>query len=110
MFTFENIFKSYTGKVGCMCGCNGTYKVPSHTAIEAANSDCGYKAYSAEDVSDRSVKINVKKIKAAFAMSEQQRDEAGIVDIGMTDEYAFMQTETRNCVVYFNGKYSGKAS
>lgn len=30
----ENVKLSYAGKVGCMCGCNGTYRVPQRFAEE----------------------------------------------------------------------------
>jgi hypothetical protein len=26
MVTFENVFQTYSGRPGCMCGCNGEYR------------------------------------------------------------------------------------
>jgi len=66
MFKFEQVFQSYNGKSGCMCGCNGTYKLPTHTKIEDANAEVGYKAYDEENISNRSVKIALKKINEAL--------------------------------------------
>lgn len=56
----SKILKVYNGKVGCMCGCLGKYKVPACNR-EAADKDRGY-AYPDEDISDRSVKIIAKKV------------------------------------------------
>lgn len=75
---FEDVFQSYNGKVGCMCGCLGRYTIPTHTSIEEANKDVGYNGYSEEDVSNRRVKIAVNKVNKALAMSEEERAEAGI--------------------------------
>lgn len=60
MLDLSNIIKVYNGKVGCMCGCNGYYKVPAVNR-ELASKERGY-AYGDEDVSDRSVKIIVKNV------------------------------------------------
>lgn len=60
MLDLTKILKVYNGKIGCMCGCNGYYKVPACN-LEAAGKHRGY-AYSEEDVSDRSVKIIAKKV------------------------------------------------
>ena len=55
MINVDSVLKSYTGKVGCMCGCNGTYKVASKH-LNAAGVERGY-AYDDDEVSDRSVKM-----------------------------------------------------
>ena len=60
MLNLNNILKVYNGKVGCMCGCNGYYRVPAVNK-DLAGKERGY-AYSDEDVSDRSVKIIAKKV------------------------------------------------
>lgn len=64
--TFEQASKSYNGRVGCMCGCNGSYKLKSADDIDAANKSTGYEAYGEEDVSPRSVKIAVRKCNEAI--------------------------------------------
>ena len=60
LIDLTKILKVYNGKMGCMCGCNGYYKVPACNK-KAASKDRGY-AYSDDDVSDRSVKIIAKKV------------------------------------------------
>jgi hypothetical protein len=64
--TFNQITKTYNGKSGCACGCNGTYTIPSHVAIEDANKAVGYNAYNADSVSDRRCKIALTKINKAI--------------------------------------------
>ena len=56
----NKILKVYNGKIGCMCGCNGYYKVPTCNK-DLAGKERGYD-YSDKDVSDRSVKIIAKKV------------------------------------------------
>ena len=48
----KQIVKVYSGKMGCMCGCNGKW---SYTAQGAAAAGYG-------DVNERSVKIIAKKV------------------------------------------------
>lgn len=75
---FEQVFKSYSGRVGCMCGCNGTYKIPSHTPIAEVNRDVGYNGYDENDVSDRSVRIAMNRINEVIRMSTEERDRQDI--------------------------------
>lgn len=63
---FNQITKTYNGRVGCACGCNGSYTIPSHVSIEAANASVGYNAYNESDVSDRRAKIALTKINKAI--------------------------------------------
>ena len=63
---FENVRKSYNGKSGCACGCNGNYTIPSHVSIVDANKEVGYNAYDEDDVSDRRCKIALSKINKAI--------------------------------------------
>lgn len=60
MLNLNKILKVYNGRIGCMCGCNGYYKVPAVNK-DAASKERGYP-YSDEDVSDRSVSIIAKKV------------------------------------------------
>jgi len=60
MLNLNKILKVYNGKMGCMCGCNGYYRVPAVNK-DLASKDRGYP-YSDEDVSDRSVSIIAKKV------------------------------------------------
>ena len=53
------IVKTYSGKIGCMCGCLGKY---SYTADGAKNFGPGYNVD--DSVNERSVKIIAKKVLA----------------------------------------------
>ena len=64
--SFSQVTKTYNGKSGCACGCNGNYTIPSHVSIEEANKEVGYNAYEAEAVSDRRCKIALTKINKAI--------------------------------------------
>jgi hypothetical protein len=82
-----NIVKVYSGKCGCMCGCNGKY---SYTADGAENFGPGYDV--SDSVNERSVKIIAKKVlsnpNANFTESKS---------------YVFVEDRARNKiqVVYF---------
>ena len=60
MLDVSKILKVYNGRIGCMCGCNGYYRVPAVNK-DLASKERGYP-YSDEDVSDRSVRIIAKKV------------------------------------------------
>ena len=83
----SNIVKVYSGKCGCMCGCNGKY---SYTEDGAKNFGPGYDV--SDSVNERSVKIIAGKVlrnpKADFSES---------------DEYVFVEDRAANKiqVVYF---------
>lgn len=51
----QNVYKVYSGKVGCMCGCRGKY---SYTAEGAISHNPGYEP----TVNERSVKIIAGKV------------------------------------------------
>ena len=53
----ENVYKVYSGKMGCMCGCRGKY---SYTAQGAVEHNPGYDVSDA--VNERSVKIILNKL------------------------------------------------
>lgn len=69
MIKFEDVAKAYTGKVGCACGCNGTYYVASHFGVENGNKDCGYAAY--DECNDRAVKMAVNKLNKLIDWSNE---------------------------------------
>ena len=52
-----NFYKTYSGKMGCMCGCRGKY---SYTAQGAVEHSPGYDV--SDKVSERSVKLIVGKL------------------------------------------------
>jgi hypothetical protein len=52
-----NVYKVYSGKRGCMCGCNGKY---SYTAKGAVENGPGYDVTNS--INERSVKIITTKV------------------------------------------------
>ena len=81
MLDLNKILKVYNGRTGCMCGCNGYYKVPAVNK-DLAGKERGY-AYDDEDVSDRSVMIIAKKV-----LSNP--------NVKFEDNYAFVEDRARN--------------
>ena len=59
MLDISKIVKTYSGKIGCMCGCLGKY---SYTQDGAENHGPGYNVQ--DSVNERSVKIIAKKVLA----------------------------------------------
>jgi hypothetical protein len=79
MFTLANVKKVYSGKPGCMCGCRGKYSY-------VQGCEEGYD----DQVNERSVKLIFNKV----MNNPKHKVEDGI---------AFVDTGTRNLVVYFVG-------
>ena len=52
-----NVYKVYSGKQGCMCGCKGKY---SYTAAGAVEHSPGYDV--TDSINERSVKIITTKV------------------------------------------------
>ena len=52
-----NVYKVYSGKQGCMCGCKGKY---SYTAKGAVDNSPGYDV--TDSINERSVKIITTKV------------------------------------------------
>ncbi len=103
--TLEQVSKSYNGKSGCMCGCNGNYTLPSHASIERANRVIGYNAYDESNVSDRRVNTAVRKINEALDKYNDQLENGEYskdgYQVGRTNEFAYVNDGNRNTVVYF---------
>ena len=78
MLDISKIVKVYSGKLGCMCGCNGKY---SYTADGAANHGPGYDV--SDSVNERSVRIMAKKILAN-------------PNVKFENDYAFVEDRARN--------------
>jgi hypothetical protein len=93
MIQFDEVRKSYTGRHGCMCGCKGVYRIPTHYGIEAANNEAGYAAH--DRCSDRGVKAALAKVNAGIDWS----DEAS-VQKHLEADNAYVDTETRTAVIY----------
>lgn len=59
MLNVDKIVKTYSGKIGCMCGCLGKYNYTQHGA------DKHGPGYNVQDsVSERGVRIIAKKVLA----------------------------------------------
>jgi hypothetical protein len=82
----QTVYKVYSGKAGCMCGCRGKYSYASD-AVEYGSKDRGYEV-RAEEVNDRSVKILTKKV-------------LNDPDVKFEDNYAYVDDGNRTKVVYF---------
>ena len=59
MLNIDKIVKTYSGRIGCMCGCGGKY---SYTQDGATNHGPGYNVQ--DSVNERSVRIIAKKVLA----------------------------------------------
>lgn len=79
----SNIAKVYSGKQGCMCGCNGKY---SYTASGAVSDNPGYDV--TDSVNERSVKIIAGKV---------LRNPNKIVE----GNFVYVEQNDRISVVYF---------
>lgn len=87
MIDINNIVKVYSGKRGCMCGCQGKY---SYTQDGAENHGPGYDV--TDMISERSVKIIAKKV---LTNPNADRTES--------TEYVFVEDREKNTIkiVYF---------
>lgn len=84
----KNVTRVYTGKPGCMCGCNGKYKMAA-AHVEKAATEQGYPV-AEDEISDRSVKIVFNKI----MKNPNHKFDA-------ESNCVYVQTETRTLVAYF---------
>ena len=82
----QKVYKVYSGKVGCMCGCKGKYSHASDE-VEYGSENRGYEV-RAEEVNDRSVKIITKKV-------------LNDPNVKFEDDYAYVEDENRIKLVYF---------
>lgn len=82
----QKVFKVYSGKLGCMCGCRGKYSYASDE-VEYGSKDRGYEVTD-EDVSDRRVKMIAKQV-------------LNSPDVTYESNYAYVEDDKRIKVVYF---------
>jgi len=90
----SKVFKVYSGKPGCMCGCRGNYRVAS-AHQEFSNKERGYD-YDEKEISDRSVKRIVNLLEQAFEQGEQVEYEDHSDKVGCF----FLETPARVYVAY----------
>ena len=79
----SNIVKTYSGRRGCMCGCQGKY---SYTEDGAKNFGPGYNVE--DSINERSVKIMARKVLTNPSVKYE-------------DNYAYVEENGRIRVVYF---------
>lgn len=79
----SNVLKVYSGRPGCMCGCNGNWTYPV-----GGQNDVGYEVTQ----NDRVVSRIYNKV---FASDDQQQ-----LDVPGT-KCVYVETGTRNYYVYF---------
>lgn len=85
MLNVDKIVKTYSGKMGCMCGCKGKY---SYTEDGAKNFGPGYDV--SNSVNERSVRIIAKKVLAN-------------PDVQWEDNIAFVEDKVKGTIkaIYF---------
>lgn len=85
MLDISKIVKTYSGRIGCMCGCQGKY---NYTQDGAINHGPGYDVKSS--ISERGVRIIAKKVLAN-------------PNVQYEDNYAYVEDKKANRiqVVYF---------
>lgn len=82
------VYKVYSGKRGCMCGCNGKWSYASEFR-ELGSKERGYSVDN-EDINDRSVKIMTTRVLNNPAV--QYDPDANC---------AYVETPTRMSAIYF---------
>lgn len=83
----DAVMAVYSGKPGCMCGCNGKYTYASKHR-ELAGKDRGYEVCD-DEVNDRSMKVLVNKM-----LKMKPR-------LSKDGTYAYVDTDTRVYALYF---------
>lgn len=110
--SIENVVRTYNGKEGCACGCNGRYSIKTPDDIAAANKACGWEANSIEDVRPRSVASAVRKCNEAIdefgALAKptgrgtfEFNDRTTGVWFCRTDQFVSISRNGRNSTAYF---------
>lgn len=89
MPTLDNVRLAYSGKPGCMCGCNGNYRV-NPKFVEEATANRGY-GYDEEEVNAKSVKMFIKRLLEAGAYTDEGKEKS----------YLYAELPGRTYVVYF---------
>lgn len=85
MLNIDKIVKTYSGRIGCMCGCLGKY---NYTEDGARNYGPGYDV--TDKINERGVRIIAKKVLANPRVQYE-------------DNYAFVEDRANNRiqVIYF---------
>lgn len=93
--TLDRVFRTYNGKSGCACGCNGRYSLLRHEDIALANERAGWEANTADDVRPLAVKRCVGAINKAIAayLPLAKRRADGAFEYNGPDAWFFMGDE-----------------
>lgn len=95
----DQVFKSYSGRPGCMCGCKGDYKYA--TKFQTAGGQERSYDVDTDELSGVAVKRMIssmrKRIQAGETLDVNTEGEVG---------YFFHKTETRYNAIYFFNKNS----
>ena len=94
----DEVFTSYTGRPGCMCGCSGKYSYKKSMRKWASKAR-GYKVDD-DEISDVAVKRMINKFKKLLSQGEELVYAESFSDEG----YFFYETETRYNAIYFRIK------
>lgn len=86
-FQRKFVVRVYSGKPGCMCGCNGKYFYPSTVDQEAATKVRGYSVD--DEISDSQVTRVVNKIHEHLDRAEVLPGEYIAVQVNQRDYFAF---------------------
>ena len=94
MIDKSKVIRTYSGKIGCMCGCLGNYAYPSNVTPE----------YEWDRVSDRSVTLAVNKINRQVDWTGDDKAfyQEGFLD--KSEHIYFLEKDGRNTVVYTSEK------
>lgn len=87
--TINNIISVYSGKPGCMCGCNGNHRYHPEMIAEAGKRR-GY-AIGEDEVSARSIKVVITKILNAGVHTDE----------GNEGKYIFAEAGNRVYTAYY---------
>jgi hypothetical protein len=104
--TLENVIRTYNGRSGCMCGCNGKYSIHDANDIERLNKEAGWEAHDEDDVRPGSVKAAIRKLSAAVQAYGDKVDARGEyrdndVWFFMSDEFVSIDHGDRTSTAYF---------
>lgn len=89
----ESVVSVYSGKPGCMCGCNGKYSY-SEVHREFSTSDRGYEVTD-DEINDKEVKRITKLINDNLMNCEFSDEKEKVSWV------AFDKSETRTYVLYY---------
>lgn len=88
----QRVMCSYSGRPGCMCGCNGKYSYTTKLR-DFSGEDRGY-SIDDDEISDVAVKRMINKFKKLLQTDVK-------IDLNMSSGYFFYETPSRYNAIYF---------